>query len=127
MDWYKFLAITSKHLSLNPCSAPGKRSWCAWTTFKRLGEDAGYWAAPLPLETELLELSTSDGGAWGQPFLYSQIAHVIVPHRFYWEQISAEGFKSGVHMQDIEGLSERLTAADVPHRLAELVLEAKLY
>lgn len=126
-DWHKFLAIASKHLSLNPCEAPGKWSWCAWTTFERLGEDAGYWTAPLPLESELLEEGTLDGGTWGQPFRYSQLAHLIVPRRFYWEQISAESFNSGVHMQDIGSLSERLTIEGIAHRLTELVLEVKLY
>jgi len=127
MDWYKFLSIATKHLSLNPCSAPGKRSWCAWTTFERLGEDAGYWTGPLPLETELLARGTSDGGTWAQPFLYSQIAHVVIPRRFYCEQIAAEGFGSGVNVQDVEGLSVRLTGEGLPHRITELVLEVKLY
>lgn len=127
MDWHKFLTVATEHLSLNPCSTHGKRSWCAWTTFERLGADAGYWTAPLPLASELLSENTSDGGTWGQPFRYSQIAHLIIPRRFYWEQISTEGFNSGVHMQDVEGLSERLTAEGIAHRLAELVLEVKLY
>lgn len=127
MDWYKFLSVATRHLSLNPCTAPGKRSWCAWTTFERLSEDAGYWTAPLPLETELLATGTSDGGTWVQPFRYSQIAHLVIPRRFYWEQIAAEGFGSGVHVQDVEGLSERLTSEGLSHRLTELVLEVKLY
>lgn len=127
MDWHKFLAIASKHMSLKPANVPGKWSWCAWTTFERLGEDAGYWTAPLPLETELLEDGTSDGGTWGQPFRYCQLAHVIVPRRFHSEQISAEGYNSGVYTQDVDGLSERLTVEGVVHRLTELVLEVKLY
>lgn len=127
MNWHKALTIATQHLGLNPCNALGKRTWCAWTTFERLGEDAGYWTAALPLEAELLEAGTADGGSWGQPFLYSQIAHLIVPRHFYWEHISAEGFSSGVHSQDVESLSKRLTAENIPHRLAELVLEIKLY
>ena len=127
MDWHRFLTIASNHLGLNPCSATSKWSWCAWTTFERIGEDAGYWTAPLPLETEILADGTSDGGTWGQPFRYEQLAHFIIPRRFYWEEISADGFKSGVHEQDIEGLSHKLTIAGMAHRLTELVLEVKLY
>jgi hypothetical protein len=127
MDWHRFLAVASRHLALSPCNVPGKWSWCAWTTFERLREDAGYWTAPLPLETELLAEGTSDGGAWGQPFRYSQLAHVIIPRHFCWEQVSAESFDSGVHEQDVEGLSERMTAEGIVHRLTEYVLEVKLY
>lgn len=127
MNWHKTLTIATQQLSLNLCTAPGKRTWCAWTTFERLGEDAGYWTAALPLAAELLETGTADGGSWGQPFLYSQIAHLIIPRRFYWEQMSPEGFSSGVHIQDVERLSQRLAAEAIPHRLAELVLEIKLY
>jgi hypothetical protein len=127
MDWHKFLIVATRHLSLDACEAPGKWSWCAWTTFERLAEDAGYWTAPLPLEAELLATGTSDGGTWGQPFLYSQIAHLIVPRRFYWERIADDGFTAGFHDQDIDGLSERLIHEVIAHRLTEHVLEVKLY
>lgn len=127
MDWYKFLLVATRRMTLNQCAVAGKRSWCAWTTFERLSEDAGYWTAPLPLEAELLVNGTSDGGTWGQPFRYSQLAHLIVPRRFYWEQISDEGFTSGVHVQDIDGLSVELSVEGIAHRLAELTLEVKLY
>jgi hypothetical protein len=126
IDWRKFLEISSNHLALKPCGASSNWSWCSWTTFERLGEDAGYWTASLPLEAELLSESTSDGGRWGQPFHYSQLAHVIIPRRFYWEQISG-GFKCGFHQQDVAGLSKRLTAEGILHRLTEHVLEVKLY
>ena len=127
MDWQRFLAIASNHLAFKPCEVPGKWSWCGWTTFERLGEDAGYWTASLPLESELLSEGTSDGGSWGQPFRYTQLAHVLVPRRFYWEEISAEGFNSGVHEQDVQGLSDLLAAEGIFHRLNEYVLEVKLY
>jgi hypothetical protein len=114
-------------LGRNPCIAPDKRTWCAWTTFERLAEDSGYWTAALPLERELLDTGTADGGSWGQPFRYDQIAHLILPRRYCWEQISYEGFTSGVHTQDVESLSKHLAATGIPHRLTELVLEIKLY
>jgi hypothetical protein len=127
MDWQKFLMIAARHLEANPCHVPGKRSWCAWTTFARLGEDAGYWTAPLPLESELGQLGTSDGGNWVQPFHYSQIAHLIIPRKFYWEQFE-EGFTSGLHFQDLEGLSQKLLDQGITaHRLTDAVLEVKLY
>lgn len=127
MDWHKLLRIASRELAMAPCVAPAKWSWCSWTTFDRLGEDAGYWAATLPLEREILEDGTSDGGSWGQPFLYNQLAHLIIPRRFYWEQLSTQGFESGVHTQDLERVSQRLTAEKIAHRLTAYVLEVKLY
>ena len=127
MDLRKFLEVSTKHLGLNPCHAPRGWSWCSWTTFDRLGRDAGYWQAPLPLEVELLEEYVADGGTWRQPFGYTELAHIIVPRCFTWEVISAGAYESGVHHQDIVGLSERLTAEGIAHRLTDLVLEVKLY
>lgn len=127
MNWHQFFTTTARHLSHNPCNSPGPRSWCSWTTFTRLEENAGYWTYPFPLESELLETGTTDGGTWGQPFSYAEIAHLIVPHRFFWDLSSDEGYKCGEHEQDINGLSALLTAEEIEHRLTELVLEVKLF
>ena len=127
MNWYKFFTTTARHLSLNPCASPGPATWCSWTTFARLGENAGYWTYPFPLESELLETGTTDGGTWGQPFAYHDIAHIIVPRRFFWDLATDKGYECGEHMQDIKGLSALLQQQDVEHRLTELVLEVKLY
>lgn len=127
MNWQIFLKISAEHLNLNPCRINSKKTWCAWTTSERLGSDAGYWTAPIPLKSELLLENTSDGGTWGQPFHCCQLAHLIIPRRFSWETISDKKFDWGVHEQNIEGLSERLTVEGVPHRLSEYVLEVKLY
>lgn len=127
MNWKLILSIASKHLSNNPCEVVGKRTWCAWTTFERLGEDAGYWTAPLPDEAELLEGYIADGGNWGQPFPYEQIAHLIVPRRYYWDRFGEGVYVSGHHIQDIDGVSELLTKNGIPHRLTIYALEVKLY
>lgn len=67
-----------------------------------------------------------DRGPWGQPFSYQEIAHVVIPRAFYWET-AAGPFDSGRKTQDIQRLSRELTAAGIPHRLTDLVLEVKLY
>ena len=102
-------------------------SWCAWTTFDRLATDAGYWTCGLPAASDLREGFIADGGIWGQPFWFVQLAHVIVPARFYWENSLSSRFESGYKSQPIGQLSEHLSQRGVPHRLTELVLEIKLY
>jgi hypothetical protein len=106
---------------------PSRRSWCAWTTFSRLGRDAGYWTAELPLLSEIGERSVVDGGTWGQPFPYEDLAHIIVPRRFTEEYAAPKRFAHWTHEQDINGLSGRLNGEGIEHRLAEHVLEIKLF
>jgi hypothetical protein len=76
---------------------------------------------------EVLDTHTADGGVWGQPFPFSDLAHFIVPREFYWESIGGPGFVQGKKDQNIEKLSQALKAAGVPHRLTELVLEIKCF
>jgi hypothetical protein len=102
-------------------------SWCSWTTFERLGRDAGYWASGLPAETDVFESYIGDGGVWGQPFAFSALAHLVIPREFYWESPPGQEFTCGTKLQDIERLSSALTTAEVPHRLTNLVLEVKCY
>jgi len=102
-------------------------SWCAWTTFTRLSEDAGYWTSGMPGADELADDAVKDGGTWGQPFAYRDIAHLIVPRTFYWEKYSNTGFEQGVREQDIDTLSEALARRGVEHRCTPLVLELKRY
>lgn len=118
--------------TLRECSdengVPKRRSWCSWTTYGRLTRDAGYWTGELPLENEIGEISTLDGGTWSQPFYYEDnIAHIIIPRIFTEEPWPAEVFRQWEHEQDIDGLSLLLTAAKIDHRLSQHALEVKLF
>lgn len=119
VDWRRILQISSEHLRRDPSPVCHAWSWCSWTTFSRLGEDAGYWQAPLPAIRELLDDYVDDGGTWGQPFRYSDLAHIIVPRRFGWEGSQDSGWEGGYHEQDIIGLSAYLRAEQLDHRLSE--------
>jgi len=103
-------------------------SWCAWTTYRRIGEDFGYWTSGLPAIEDIGAIGIADGSVWGQPFSYSELVHVVIPRTFYWESRTAAGqFESGLRSQDIDELSSRLSAAGIEHRATALVLEIKLY
>lgn len=138
VDLRSFLLIATRHLAhpqkttLGVCSdengTPRRRSWCSWTTYGRLTTDAGYWTGELPLETELGELSTLDGGTWGQPFYYEDnLAHIIIPRIFIEEPRATGVFRQWEHEQDIDGLSNLLTTAGIKHCLSEYALEVKLF
>jgi hypothetical protein len=155
LDWRKFLTLSTQHLTApilsikGPgCSeggTPGLRSWCSWTTFGRLGGNAGYWTGSLPKVSELEEGWTIDGGTWSQPFHYDDLAHLIIPRHFEEEYPSSQayfmkrtdlhnahvphspGFWMWTHTQDIDGLSELLKAEGIAHQLSDWVLEVKLY
>ena len=73
-----------------------------------------------------MQTHTKDGGTWSQPFLYQDIAHIILPRSFFWDTTEG-GYKSGEKTQDLDRLSQELTTAGIKHRLTELVLEIKLY
>jgi hypothetical protein len=127
-SWRKFFSTCARVLGAGRSDAKSSASWCAWTTFASLRQSVHYWSAGIPDESELGAHGTSDGGTWGQPFLYADLAHVIVPGEFYWEHISPmEGFTSGTKRQDLEALSAELTKSAVAHRKSELVVEVKLY
>ena len=102
-------------------------SWVSWTTFTRLVTDAGYWTTGLPRKNEILGTYIADGGIWGQPFLYSDLAHLIIPNKFYWEAPPGPEFVCGYKEQNISLLSAELNKSDVAHRLTDKVLEIKLY
>lgn len=103
-------------------------SWCAYTTFSRLGSDAGYWTSGVPLAEDIGECGINDGGVWGQPFAYDDIAHVIIPRTIYWEDIREGRWLSDGHaVQDIDSLSLALKAKGIEHHLTARVLEIKCY
>ena len=75
------------------------------------------------MQASCLRQARLTGGTWTQSFAYSDLAHLIIPARFYWETSSTEaGFQSGYKPQDIAKLLDELS-----HRLSERVLEIKLY
>ena len=143
MDWRRFLIIATGHLSTPTITKrgefssdggePRRTSWCSWTTYGRLGRDAGYWTAELPKTEELGETYTRDGGAWSQPFPYAELAHLLIPRRFEEEYSgklikgSPAGFWIWSHTQDIDGLSNKLLSEGITHEISEYALEIKLF
>ena len=137
-NWRRFLELSTSHL-VSPCRTiagawnsedervPLRRSWCSWTTFTRLEADAGYWTGELPLITELADTGIRDGGSWGQPFPYAELAHVMIPRRFEEEYADNGAFHIWGHEQDIDGLSMLLTADGIEHRHSKYVLEIRLF
>lgn len=63
----------------------------------------------------------------GQPFRYSDLAHIVIPREFFWETGALSSYRNGTWHQDIAALSTELTALGIDHRLTEIVLEVKLY
>ena len=126
-EWLVFFEIAGQVLGKGHDVANMSESWCSWTTFGRLTADAGYWTAGMPNADELRPANITDGGAWGQPFLYRELAHVIVP-RIFDQEFVADGRYRCVHkQQDIEELSRRLTEHGIDHRKTDMVLEIKLF
>jgi hypothetical protein len=126
-DWKTFFLVCANALGVGHATALHSRSWCSWTTFQRLNEDAGYWTAGLPREMDIADTHIKDGGVWGQPFSYAELAHIIVPQKFLWESVPGPDFTSGFREQDIKALSSALTEKGIGHRATDLVLEIKLY
>jgi hypothetical protein len=126
-QWGKFFRISHGILGKGSYSAFHSESWCSWTTYSRLNEDAQYWASGMPNEDEITNSGIKDGGTWGQPFSFQEIAHIIIPRKFYWESTGGADFHSEFKRQDLDSLSRALTDLEFPHRLTELVLEIKCY
>jgi hypothetical protein len=127
-QWKEFFLICTKVLGSGDPVAGKSNSWCAWTTFERLSEDADYWTAGLPRECDIGTRSIADGGVWAQPFSYAQIAHVLVPAKFIREiGAGTPQYRVDKVKQDLEMLSAALHDVGVAHRKAELVLEIERY
>ncbi|HWT96364.1 MAG TPA: hypothetical protein VN229_02075 [Terriglobales bacterium] len=125
--WHKFFTICATTLGKGDWRACDSQSWCGWTAFSKLREEFHYWSAGLPGLEELTETYIKDGGTWGQPFSFCDIAHIVIPRQFYWERTVDRQFTHGMREQDINTLSARLTEAGIAHRCTDLVLEIKLY
>ena len=86
-----------------------------------------YWTGTLPEEDDLQREHLRDGGAWRQPFLYTEIAHLILPSRYLEDSYADAVYTQWTHEQDIAGLSQLLSEVEIPHRLYPTFLELKLY
>lgn len=97
-------------------------------TFDSISNGAHYWTGALPPEGSLAHEYVRDG-AWMNlgPVRYQDIAHVIVPRFFFEEALNGRQMTEWTHRQDIEGLSDALTEADVDHALSPYALELKLF
>src|SRR5262245_41995229 len=126
-QWRTFFRICSRVLGPGHNRAAFSQSWCGWTTFDLLREGVTYWEAGIPNEHELDPSATTDGGTWGQPFHYQDLAHIVLPRTFAWETGMGADYKCGMKEQDIDSLSRELEKAGITHRKTDLVLEIKLY
>jgi hypothetical protein len=125
--WKLFLSTSRRMLGKGESLAWASESWCAWTTFASLEHELTYWACGLLDENDLLDSRTVDGSIWRQSFDYNDLAHFIIPSKFYWERVDDSGLQNGYKMQDIGSLSLELNLLNIPHRKTALVLEIKLY
>ena len=52
-----------------------------------------------------------NSGLWGQPFRYSEIAHVVIPRRFDFESgdFKDDTYAYGIKVQEIDGRSKVLS------------------
>ncbi|WP_243374120.1 hypothetical protein [Geotalea sp. SG265] len=125
--WRQTLQCCRRILGRGSWNPHLSESWCAYTTFSSLEHGIHYWSCGFPEEDECLDDKTVDGGLWSQSFHYQDLAHLVVPAKFYWEEYIDGKFEFGFKNQKITELSEELKKLKVPHRLTDLVLEIKLY
>lgn len=126
-QWKSFFETCARVLGAGDRNAGRSVSWCAWTTFTSLASHINYWTSGLPHVNEVDTAFIRDGGVWGQPFLYSDLAHIVIPREFFWETGEHSSYRNGTRQQDITALSAELTGLGIDHRLTDLVLEVKLY
>jgi hypothetical protein len=126
-EWKICLQTCSTTLGRGDWDAFLSPSWCAFTTFASLDHGVRYFNCGFPSEAELLETGTVDGGTWRQAFEYADLAHLIVPRRFYWERTFEDNFESGYKEQDINLLSSKLIQLNIGHSITKLILEIKLF
>lgn len=125
--WREFFLAASEVLGAGHRVDRLSASWCSWTTFGRLRSDAGYWTGGLPAPEDVGDSYIQDGGVWGQPFFFSDLAHLIVPREFFWESEIGPNYHNGTRVQALEVLSKQLAARGIPHRVTDLLLEIKCY
>jgi hypothetical protein len=126
-EWFSFFRLCTLILGRGSWTTCRSQTWCAWTTFSSLEDELNYWKRGLPNLEDIAETHIKDNGVWGQPFLYKDIAHIIIPRTFYWERADEHDFECGTKTQDIDRLSNALTEANIVHRKTDVILEIKLY
>ena len=89
--------------------------------------DAGYWQAGIPREGEVLAERLADGGTWGQPFWYKDLAHLLIPREFFREGVIDGRWEGEPVSQDVELVAARLESNHLPFRLGDYALEVKCY
>lgn len=82
---------------------------------------------PMIQEHELRDTWTADGGTWGQPFEYRDLAHMLIPRNVQWELFLNGTWVMVKHQQDIAGLSGALNNHGISHHLSDYALEVKLF
>jgi|APLak6261663543_1056040.scaffolds.fasta_scaffold02601_3 hypothetical protein len=127
IEWKTFFEVCAITLGTGSYRASESETWCTWTTFQRVNEDIHYWTSGLPNLDELEPTWIKDGGTWGQPFRYQEIAHIVIPSAFSWESKEGETWQMGKKLQNIEKLSHALTKAKIAHRKTGVIVEIKLY
>lgn len=125
-EWKLTLLTCSDFLGWGDSDPYLSNSWAAVTTFSSLEHGVTYFNCGFPRVEDYLDTGTRDGGVWRQVFRYDDLAHLIVPRKFYWER-TLHGFESGFKSQDIDGLSAQLRQLKISHFVNKWVLEIKLY
>ena len=126
-DWESVFRVSTEILGVGNPYPKKSDTWCSWTTFGRLEEDSGYWTSGLPNNNDIGRTFIRDNGVWLQPFLYEDIAHLIIPKKFSWETIDKEGYESGTKTQDIEKLSYEFNKLGIKHNLSKYCLDFKIF
>jgi hypothetical protein len=126
-DWERFFIVATTVLGKGCHNAYFSENWCAFTTFSKLRDDCHYWTTGLPELEDISSTGINDGGVWGQPFRYSDLAHIIIPQKFTWEFVEEGKFLTGIKTQDIDKLAKSLAEFGIIARVTDLVLEIKLY
>jgi hypothetical protein len=124
MNWMAFFKISSKILYDNINYDDGPECWCSWTTFERLQRDSGYWTSPFPIENDITEWGIRDSGTWMQPFPFWDIAHVIIPSSFTYDDFEKGIFRKS-KFQNIKHLSDQLNNIGIEHGINDYYLDVK--
>jgi hypothetical protein len=128
-QWHRFFVLCAKVLEPGDPWLAKSKSYCVFTTFDRLKTDVHYWQCGLPLEKEINDTWIADGGVWGQPFSFQNLAHIVIPRTWGFEHPDQDGMPAAYEerTQHIETLSRSLKGEGIDHRLTNLVLEIKCY
>lgn len=128
-EWRRFFLLCADLLGPGDAVRQRSKSYCVFTCFDRLTVDVHYWSCGLPRKEDVRDGWIGDGGVWGQPFSFSDLAHIVIPRTFGTEYYGEDGswLEYKEQHQDIEGLSHALAAEGIDHRLTDLVLEIKCY